>query len=176
MTEKNEKPDENNPARRAEHHYRMRNDWDDLMEELIQGGKEKGLFDNLRGKGKPLNLSKNHFAGDMAFANELMKENDIPPAWIQERNGILQETEALRAEIVRQWAWHQREMEAVSIEDKGRVTISWDDYCLKWIAQIAELNKRIASYNLKRPLENMELFKLDIDKELAHANAPRWFR
>ena len=67
-------------------------------------------------------------------------------------------------------------MEAVSLADRGRVTISWDDYCLKWIEQIAALNKRIATHNLKRPLENMELFKLDIEKELARANAPRWFR
>ncbi len=176
MTKENEQPDENSPAKRAEHHYRMRHEWDDLIEELIQDGQEKGVFDNLSGKGKPLNLHKNHFAGDMAFANELMKENDIPPAWIQERNGILQDTEALRTEIERQWAWHQREMEAVGIEEKGRVTISWDDYCLKWIERIAILNKRIVIFNLKRPLENMELFKLDIDKELARANAPRWFR
>lgn len=176
MAQKDEEPEENSPAERAEHHYRMRHEWKDLIDDLIQDGKEKGVFDNLRGKGKPLNLSKNPFAADMAFANELMKENDIPPTWIQERNGILQDTEALRAEIVRQWEWHQREMEAVSVADRGRVTISWDDYCLKWIEQMAALNKRIVSYNLKRPLENMELFKLDIDKELARANAPRWFR
>ncbi len=176
MAQKDEEPEENSPAAWAEHHYRMRHEWKDLIDDLIQDGQEKGIFDNLSGKGKPLNLNKNPFAGDMAFANELMKENDIPPTWIQERNGILQDTEALRAEIVRQWEWHQREMEGVSVADRGRVTISWDDYCLKWIEQMAALNKRIATYNLKRPLENMELFKLDIDKELARANALRWFR
>lgn len=169
------KPDENSPAARAQYHHRMRNDWDDLMEELIQDGKEKGVFDNLSGKGKPLKLGKYLFAGDMAFANELMKENDIPPAWIQERNSILEETAVLRTNMERQWDWHQREMAAAGWGEKGRVTISWDDYCLKWIATIQKLNKRIVTYNLKRPLENMELFKLNIDKELERIEAPRYF-
>ena len=175
MQKKNDKPDENSPAARAEYHDRMRNDWDDLMEELIQDGKDKGMFDNLAGKGKPLKLGKNLFEGDMAFAHELMKENDIPPAWIQERNGILEETAALRTHMERQWAWHQREMANAGLGEKGRVTISWDDYCLKWIATIAKLNKRIVTYNLKRPLENMELFKLDLNDELARIEAPRYF-
>jgi DnaJ family protein C protein 28 len=146
------------------------------MDELIQDGQEKGMFDNLSGKGKPLNLQQNHYAGDMAFANDLLKEYDVPPAWIQERNGILNEMHALREEIVRQWAWHEREMGEASIEEKGRITIRWDDYCLKWIDQIAKLNKRIVTYNLKRPLVNMELFKLTIEDELARAQARRWLR
>ncbi len=170
------KTDGNSMTGRTEHKHRMRQDWHDLMEDLIQDGHDNGLFDNLPGKGKPLNLSKNHFAGEMVFANELMKEHDVPPVWIQDRNMILADTKALRDEIERQWPWHQREIEQVSIEEKGRVTVRWDDYCRKWMAQIEALNKQIAEFNLKRPLDNMELFKLDFETELARVNASRWLR
>ncbi len=50
-----------NANEQAHHKKRMRQDWDNLIEDIIQEGVEKGLFDNLKGKGKPLNLSRNHF-------------------------------------------------------------------------------------------------------------------
>ena len=49
-------------AEQARHRQRMKEDWDGLIEDIVQEGKDRGIFDNLKGKGKPLNLSKNHFA------------------------------------------------------------------------------------------------------------------
>ena len=145
------------------------------MDELIQEGMEKGHFDNLPGKGKPLNLNKNPYAADMELANELLKENDLPPAWILQRNEILAKMAKLRAEIGRQWEWHMCEF-SIATTDKGRLTIRWDDYCLKWINEIAELNKAINTFNLKRPSDNLEIFKLNLEDELKRVGAPRWLR
>ncbi len=162
-------------AELAEYRARLRHERQDLIEELIQEGMDGGLFDNLPGKGKPLNLNKNPYAADMQLANELLKENDLPPAWILQRNEILAKMAKLRAEIVRQWAWHEREF-SIAIADKGRLTIRWDDCCLKWIGEIIELNKAIDAFNLKRPFDNIEIFKLNLESELKRANAPRWLR
>ena len=159
----------------AEYRARLRHERQDLIEELIQEGMDNGLFDNLPGKGKPLNLNKNPYAADMELANELLKENDLPPVWILQRNEILAKMAKLREEIVRQWAWHVREFNLVTAE-KGRLTIRWDDCCLKWINEIAELNKAIDAFNLKRPFDNIEIFKLNLENELKRANAPRWLR
>ncbi|MCA9898453.1 MAG: DUF1992 domain-containing protein [Ardenticatenaceae bacterium] len=176
MTQEN---DENttidSPAAMAEYRTRLRHERADLIEELIQEGFEKGYFDNLPGKGKPLNLNKNPYAADMELANELLKENDLPPVWILQRNEILAKIARLRADIERQWGWHQREF-GVAEANKGRLTISWDDYCLKWIAAIAELNKAIEAFNLKRPFDNIEIFKLTVESELKRVGAPRWLR
>ena len=60
--------------------------------------------------------------------------------------------------------------------NKGRLTIRWDDNCLKWIAEIDELNKAIEAFNLKRPFDNLEIFKLNLESELKRAGAPRWLR
>ncbi|MCA9916947.1 MAG: DUF1992 domain-containing protein [Anaerolineales bacterium] len=176
MTQENDDPvTVDSPAEMAEYRSRLRHERADLIEEIIQEGFEKGHFDNLPGKGKPLNLNKNPYAADMQLANELLKENDLPPVWILQRNEILAKTARLRAEIERQWAWHQREF-GVATANKGRLTISWDDYCLKWIAEIGELNKAIDAFNLKRPFDNIEIFKLTIDSELKRVAAPRWLR
>jgi DnaJ family protein C protein 28 len=175
MKKKSEKP-VGSPVEQAERHYRMRHERSDLIEELIQEGRERGLFDDLPGKGKPLDLQKNPYEKDMELANKLLKDNDLPPAWILQRNNILADISQLRSDIRRQWAWYEREFAAASAAGKGRLTISWDDYCLKWVETVADLNKRIESFNLKRPLDNLEILKLNLEKELAQANAPRYLR
>lgn len=174
MKKNDPKPVEN-PHELAEYRARLRHERQDLIEELIQEGFENGLFDNLRGKGKPLNLQRNHFAADMELANELLKENDLPPAWILQRNEILARIAKLRAEIERQWRWHEQEF-GVATAVKSQLTIRWDDFCLKWQGEIAELNKAIDGFNLKRPFDNLEIFKLNLENELKRANAPRWLR
>lgn len=174
MAKEEEKPAEN-LAELAEYRARLRHERQDLIEELIQEGIDNGLFDNLRGKGKPLNLNKNPYVGDMELANELLKENDLPPVWILQRNEILAKIAKLRAEIERQWRWHRQEF-GVASANKGQLTIRWDDYCLKWIAEMGELNKAIDGFNLKRPFDNIEIIKLTIDSELKRAEAPRWLR
>jgi DnaJ family protein C protein 28 len=163
------------PADLAEYRVRLRYERQELIDELIQEGMDKGYFDNLPGKGKPLNLNKNPYAADMELAHELLKENDLPPVWILQRTEILAKMAKIRAEIVRQWAWHEREF-SIARADKGRLTIRWDDYCLKWNSEIAELNKAIDAFNLKRPFDNLEIFKLNLENELKRAGAPRWLR
>ncbi|VAW43051.1 hypothetical protein MNBD_CHLOROFLEXI01-3668 [hydrothermal vent metagenome] len=175
MTEKKNQIPVENPQELAEYRARLREDRQGLIEEIIQEGQENGLFDNLPGKGKPLNLHKNHYADDMALANELLKKNDLPPAWILQRNEILAKIAKLRAEIERQWEWHRQEF-TVPTANKGQLTIRWDDSCLNWLEEITALNKSIESFNLKRPFDNIEIFKLSLENELKQANAPRWLR
>lgn len=165
-----------NDVEQAKRKKRMREDWDGLIDDLIQEGVEKGLFANLKGKGKPLNLSSNRFEGGQGLANAILKDNDVPPSWIADRNYILKQRAGLREQIKRKWDWHWKRFENATAPEKDRLTISWDDFCLLWHAQIEALNKRIVTYNLKRPSENLEIFKLSLEEELKRAHAPRWLR
>lgn len=159
------------------HRQRIRHDWDNLIEDIISEGRERGLFDNLKGKGKPLDLNRSYFAGDKELAHSLLKENDVLPAWIMQRNDILAAQAKLRAEMARQWEWHEQAFRlAKDQQERGRLTISWDDICLKWLAQIEELNKKTRNYNLKRPTDNLELFQLKLETELERLGASRWLR
>ncbi|MCA9922620.1 MAG: DUF1992 domain-containing protein, partial [Anaerolineales bacterium] len=105
MSEKNQEPENeaSDASKKAKHHFRMRHDWNNLIDDLIQDGQNQGMFDNLPGKGKPLNLKKNIYGADQALAHGLMKHNEIVPAWIMDRNHILEQIDALRAEIKRTW-------------------------------------------------------------------------
>lgn len=174
-----EKPEEltEGQEKQLEHRNRMRFQWNDLIDDLIEEGKQKGVFDNLRGKGKPLNLSQNLYAANMELANELLKNNDLKPAWVMNRQEIQEEVQALREEMQRTWVRYDREYHYLQNErQRGAVTIGWNDACKRWETQIAKLNKRIDDFNLKRPSENLELFKLDLEREIGRFGGQRWLK
>ncbi len=163
--------------KQLEHRLRMRFEWDGLIEDLIQDGQESGAFDNLKGKGKPLDLSKNIYEGDQSLANTFLKDNNLRPTWISNRGTILAQIEALRHNIVHTWQRHERAFNIAQDEmRRDALTISWDDACHRWEKQILKLNKQIDDFNLRRPSDNLEIFKLRFEEELKRVNALRWLR
>lgn len=160
-----------------QHRLRMRFDWDNLIEEKIQEGQENGIFDDLKGKGKPLNLSQNPYDKERKLAHSLLKDNRMTPAWIGSRNHITTQIDQLRKEMARVWQRHEREYKVLKDERyRDSLSISWDDQCQKWENQILTLNKLISDYNLKRPIDNLEIIKLELSRELQRINAVRWLR
>ena len=160
--------------RRARHQVRMRFEWHDLIEDMIQEGQERGIFDNLRGKGKPLALQKDPFAGEGELANSLLRDHHLLPSWLLKRNTIATETEALRQDIQRTWRRYEQARTAAGEDDSRFQALrrGWRLDCSVWHDEIARLNKAIADFNLSRPSDNLELFKLRLESELRRAGAP----
>jgi DnaJ family protein C protein 28 len=72
---------------------RTRRQWTDLVEQLLEEARDRGDFDNLEGKGKPLALDQNPYAGDRALAYSLLKNNDFampgaPSPWLALRRWL----------------------------------------------------------------------------------------
>lgn len=160
--------------RQAEHKIRMRFEYRDLIEDLIQDGQERGAFDNLSGKGKPLDLSSNLYEGDRQLANQLMKDQDIVPPWLARRNNAAAAAEELRQDIGRHWRRHEQAYRLVRDDARRKaLAFSWRAHCRRWEAEIKEINKLIDDFNLRRPIDGMELFKLRLEDELKRAGAKR---
>ena len=65
-----------------------------IAERKIQDAIDEGLFDDLPGRGEPLDLSRNPFEPPgMGVVNRLLKHNKVLPLWLM----IEQEIEASRA-------------------------------------------------------------------------------
>lgn len=155
----------------------MRHEWRDLIEDLIEDGRQRGAFDELAGQGKPLDLDPNLYEGSSALANKLLKENDLRPAWITNRVVVMEQIDALRGDIQRTWERYRLAFaQAQGDAQKGGLTIGWDDHCRRWEADITKLNKQIETYNLKRRISQLELFKLRLNDELKRVDAPRYLR
>ncbi len=163
--------------RLLEHRLRMRFDRANLIDDLIEDGRQQGLFDNLRGQGKPLNLNKNPYVGSSELANSLLKDNQMVPAWLAQRNDIQEQILAFRQQALRVWQRYEREYHYVQDEGiRGALIIGWDDEVRQLEVKVAQINKQVDSYNLKRPLENLEIYKLRLDDELARVGARRYLR
>ena len=171
MNDKNVDRDKNN----MDYRYRLRNDRDSLVEEMIQEGLEKGLFDELKGAGRPLNLTSNPYEEEHKLAHELLKENKMRPAWMSQRTHVFEACQNLRKNIARNWAKYERAYRFAQAESqKGPLRANWNDLCKEWGNEIVKLNKQIDDYNLRRPVLNLELFKLNLERELARIGAKRW--
>lgn len=183
MSEKRQETPEEKKAReeesesRVEHKMRMRFDWNNLIDDIIEDGRSQGMFDNLKGKGKPLNLNKNPFDRDSEIANSLLKENKMVPAWLSQRHETQVQIESLRQKISRTWRRYDQEYRfAQDAGIKSGLEIAWDGEIKKWEADILKINKFVDSYNLKRPVNNLEMFKIRLDDELERVDARRFLR
>lgn len=147
--------------------------WDSAMDELIEEAMRKGDFDNLPGHGKPLNLSKNHFAQDTELAFGLLKKNDYTLPWIAQRQEILAEIDQFREGLGQMWADYSAEYRLN--QDKmaaGALEAGWRHYLNNDVEQaVQRLNKKINDVNLKQPREVVEILKLTRKKELARIGA-----
>ena len=167
-------PSDSEPASGDDHRRRMRFQWNDLIEDMIEDGRRRGLFEDLPGKGKPLDLEQNIYEGSSALANKLMKANEIKPAWLSQRMDVSEKIDQLRVEMRRTWTRYRTSFEQSQGEThRQALSLGWDDMCCRWQKSIEKLNKEIETYNLKRPNGQMELFKLRLDDELERIDAPR---
>lgn len=152
---------------------RREEDLRNVIERIIDEAAEKGAFDNLPGKGKPLKLNKNPYAADQQLAYELLQNNDYTLPWIARRNEILDKMAKLRESLASEWEWtRQRWQQAGSLANDVQ-QVEWTDRLRDYATQIVALNQEIAKANLSIPLAQLELLKLTLDDELKRAGASR---
>lgn len=148
--------------------------WSDLISQRIEEAMQAGAFDNLPGKGKPLQVGPEPFvSADMQMANSLLKNNALTPAWISERKEMLTAIEQFRARLATAAEQMRRAMdEAAAGERREALHRQWHGWVERFRREAAELNRRIQLYNLKQPITSLEIYKLQMDAELKEANAP----
>lgn len=146
--------------------------WQDFISQRIDEAIADGAFDNLPGRGKPLNLNENpNEPPDMAMANKILKNNDVSPAWIGDRKALLKDIGRLREDMDRRWSW-MREALAAPQADRPGLARRWAFQIADWKEQIAALNSRILNLNLILPIWRLELLRLHLAEELARMGAP----
>ncbi len=72
-----------------------------LTEKKLREAIENGEFDNLPGKGEPIDFKENPFEDpDLRVVHRLLRNAGFAPAWIEERKDIDAELEMARNKIV----------------------------------------------------------------------------
>ncbi|NXS71041.1 DJC28 protein, partial [Pandion haliaetus] len=135
-----------------------------LVEDLIQESMAKGDFDNLSGKGKPLQKFSDcpHIDPMTHNLNRILIDNGYQPEWIQMQKEIRETIEWLRKNIV-----------ASRSKLGGPMTPyrqkQWNHICEQFIEDIRKLNKRIDNFNLVVPILSRQMVHFSADKEIVRA-------
>lgn len=135
-----------------------------LVEDLIQESMAKGDFDNLSGKGKPLNKFSTcpHVDPMTHNLNRILIDNGYQPEWIVLQKEIRDTIDKLRNELV---ASRKKLGEPMTFSKEKE----WMEMCENFRESIAKLNKKVNDFNLVVPLMSWQMVHFNVDKELSKA-------
>jgi DnaJ homolog subfamily C member 28 len=137
----------------------------DKNEEQIRRALEEGGFDDLPGKGKPLNLDDNPFEDpEWRAANQMLRSAGFSLPWMETRKSIEAELVSVLHELQRAWRQYQRRMSESHSYSHGEA--EWQRAVLKFEEKVADLNKQIFTYNLEAPNLQLQRRKIDPQKEI----------
>jgi DnaJ family protein C protein 28 len=128
------------------------------IDEIIRRAMEEGQFDDLPGKGKPLNLDDDPHA-DPAWraAHSVLKSGGFSLPWIETRREIEADIDESLAALKRAWSLRLRSVQAWRVEkldgpvDPGWVEAEWGRAQAAFRERVEALNKHIRAYNLEVP-------------------------
>ena len=138
--------------------------WESLVDQKIREGVEQGEFDDLAGKGAPIDLSENPFEDpDWRTAHRMLRNAGFAPAWIEERKFIDEELAAAQSTLTRAWLILTN---ARGTEHQSGAEVRWERQLSSFRLQIGALNRKILAWNLKTPTVNFHRATIDVEKEL----------
>ncbi len=140
---------------------------EDLVEEKIRKAIESGSFDNLEGKGKPLNLQENPFEPpDMRMANKILKDAGFSPYWMELGKDV-------DAAIEQFWQDVDKFITVQRIkrdDDKKNQPIAqkrMEKFLKESEARLREINRKIDNFNCHCPMWWLGRGRLNINQEMA---------
>ncbi|HID63429.1 MAG TPA: DUF1992 domain-containing protein [Anaerolineae bacterium] len=148
-------------------------DWGEIVERQIVEAQERGEFDDLPGKGKPLDLTENPFA-DPAWrvAYKILQDHGFTLDWIELDKEIRAELKACRKQLLQSKGWYERSMTQLGCDEscwvegeRIRIQYAWERALESFADQVAQINKKIELLNLKVPLVSLQRFKISTDEE-----------
>jgi hypothetical protein len=139
--------------------------WESLVDQKIREAMEQGEFDNLPGFGAPVDLSENPFEDpDWRLAHRMLRNAGFAPSWIEERKDIDAEFLVARTSLARAWSILRR---ARGTEHEAGAKARWEKALNSFREHSAQLNRRIASWNLKVPAAAFQRRLIDVENEIA---------
>jgi len=125
---------------------------DRAIEIIIKNAIDRGVFDNLRGQGKPLNLHENQFvAKEWRMAFSLLEQEGFALPWMEERKEIESVFKRAHEGLARTWQWKQEQL--AKGENNPLVESEWRQAVARFSETAAALNKKIDAYNLSIPAD-----------------------
>ncbi len=153
---------------------RLLRDWENVVDKQIREAIERGDFDNLSGKGKPLDLNVNPFVpAEMHEAFRILEKAGVAPDWIERDKEICAEKMALEKMLRDQTHWqHDRAARSQALApdqiilEYERLGRARADVITHFRERAAVLNKLIDTFNLKAPNSRLHHARIQIEADI----------
>ena len=144
--------------------------WESLIDQKIREAMEQGEFDDLPGKGQPVDTSENPFEDpELRLAHRMLRNAGFAPSWIEERKDIDSEFENARRQLSRAWTVLQN---ALGADNESGARQRWEKALTLFRQQAGELNRRIVAWNLKVPAAGFQRRLIEIEAEVCRIEHP----
>ncbi len=149
-------------------------DWEGVVDKQIRDAIERGEFDNLSGRGKPIDLGENPFTPrEWRLAYKVMEDAGVSPEWIEQDKEIRREVAKLAA-LLENGAGSLREQVAKAkrlaqdqmIAEHKRLREEREHACAGYLQRATELNRQIDFFNLKAPVARLQHPRLRIEEAI----------
>lgn len=133
-------------------------DFESPLDKILREARERGAFDDLPGKGKPIRWDdESQVPEDQRMANRLLKNNGFTLDWIE----VGKELDARFGALQERLAHARTDRAAGRLDEAG-----WRSITREIAGQIRELNKSIIGYNVRTPHERFHKLPYPIDPDL----------
>lgn len=150
-----------------------RRDWESWIDQQIREAQERGAFNQLPGRGLPLDLTPNPYARDQELGFKILKDAGYAPEWIELDKMIRDRLEAALATLARRWEWRQVRLDEISDQsdsrserERQRVEAAWLRAIAAFEVEVEGINREIAELNLKVPSSRFQRSRVNPVREV----------
>ena len=153
---------------------RRLNDIEDSVTKQIREAIERGEFDDLPGKGKPLDLGDNaHVPAEWQLAFKMLRDANVAPRWIEQDKEIRLELQKLGRFLERHAKWQQQQranLKSLSIDkipaEHSQLEEARARAITEYRRRASALNKIIDTFNLQAPTARLQHPRIAIEEEI----------
>jgi hypothetical protein len=139
--------------------------WDDLFGRGLRRAFGRGALKALSGGAAAPRREENSFVEQFARTTfRLFKNNCLPLPWIKQRADLDASIEGARADLMRSWNAYQESLK--SKRTVAQADADWLQVLSAFRRHVADLNRRIAAYNLKAPSAKFRRPPVDAEREI----------
>jgi len=134
-------------------------DWESWIDQQIREAQERGEFDNLPGKGKPLDLTPNPYAQDQELAFKILKDAGYAPEWIELDKAIRARLEKARIVLARRWEWREGRWSELAGQSGRWAEAERERVQAGWRKAVSEFEQDVAAIKRSRILTSKCRFR-----------------
>ena len=139
--------------------------WDDLFGRKLRRALGREVLRALSRRAAPPRPVETSFVNQFARTTfRLFKNNCLPLPWIKQRADLDASIEGARADLLRSWNAYQESLK--SRRANAQADSDWHQVLNAFRRHVADLNRRIAAYNLKAPSANFRRPPVDAEREI----------